>query len=144
MTKHFSFKGGLLNNDFIVYDMASLTITYTNDVYIPENTALQFVLPSAVYSFDFVGNISINTVNVTNATFDKSFAGGLTGQVTIRQSISPGTLWQIPLLVRMPNIAGDCPSITFMLMNSTQVYEVVNSGLIIRVKYPSPDLTALI
>ena len=79
MTKHFSFRGGLLKNDFIVYELATLTITYTNDVYIPENTALQFVLPSAVYSFDFVGNISINTVNVTNATYDKSFAGGKTG-----------------------------------------------------------------
>lgn len=144
MTKHFSFRGGLLTNDFIVYELATLTITFTNDVYIPENTALQFVLPSAVYSLDFVGNISINTVNVTNATYDKSFAGGKTGQVTIRQNISPGTLWQIPLLVRMPNIAGDYPSITFKLMNSTQVYEQVDSGLMIRVKFPSPELTALI
>lgn len=122
MTTHFSLKGGLLVNDFTVYDTAALTITYTNDVYIPQNTEFRFVLPSAVYSFSFVGNISINGVNVTNATFDQSFAGGKTGQVTIRQPISPGTQWQIPLLVTMPNIAGDYPSITFQLMNSSVVY----------------------
>jgi hypothetical protein len=144
MTRHYSLKGSLPTNDFTVYSLATVTISYINDVYIPTNTAFKFILPTAVYSFDFVGNISINTVNVTNATFDKNFAGGKTGQLTIKQDISPGTVWLIPIIVKMPYIVGEYPSITFKLMNSTVVYEQVDSGLIIRVKYPSTDLTALI
>lgn len=122
MTTHYSIRGGLVGNDFVVYDVAQVVMGYVNDVDIPENTALRFVLPAAVYSFTFVGNISINGINITNATFDQSFPGGKTGQVTIRQPIPPGTQWQIPLLVTMPNIAGDYPSITFQLMNSSIIY----------------------
>ncbi len=144
MSRHYSFKGSLVTNDFTVYSLATVTISYTNDVYIPTNTALQFILPTSVYSFDFTSNITINGVNVTNATFDKNFSGGKTGQVTIKQDITPGTVWQIPIIVRMPYIVGDYPSITFKLMNSTVVYEQVDSGLTIRVKYPSTELTALI
>jgi hypothetical protein len=40
MTKHYSLKASLVTNDFFVYESASLTISYTNDVYIPINSIL--------------------------------------------------------------------------------------------------------
>lgn len=93
------------------------------------NTALRFVLPSAVYSFDFGGSISINNVPVTNSTLDRNFPGGKTGQITVRQIVPPGSTWSIPLTVRMPHITGDYPSITFKLMDSTRTYEQIDTGL---------------
>ena len=100
MTKHISFKASLLNPDFKVYESAALMISYTNDVYIPENSILEFILPPGVILFDFTGKITINSVDVLNATLDKNFAGGLTGQITLKQDIAPSTVWGIPLVVK--------------------------------------------
>lgn len=83
-------------------------------------------------------------MDVTNATLDKNFAGGKTGQITIKQNIDSGTVWSIPLVVKMPAICGDYPSITFKVFKSSVTYEEVNSGLQIRVKYPSTDLSTVI
>ena len=83
-------------------------------------------------------------MDVINATLDKNFPGGLTGQVTVKQDISPNTVWGIPLQVKTPIICADYPSITFKIMKAGVTYEEVTSGLNIKVKFPSTELSAII
>jgi hypothetical protein len=84
---------------------------------------LEFILPPGVISFDFTGKITINFLDVLNATLDKNFPGGLTGRVTVKQDIAPSTVWGIPLMVKTPIICGDYSSITFKVMKSGVTYE---------------------
>ncbi len=95
-------------------------------------------------SFDFLSIIVIDSVEINNVAFDKNFAGGLRGQVTVKQDIDPSTVWVIPLKVKTPIICGDYPSITFKVMKAGVVYEEVTSGLSINVNFPSTELTAVI
>ena len=73
-----------------------------------------------------------------------NFAGGLTGQVTVKQDIDPNTEWGIPLQVKTPIICGDYPSIKFKIIKAGVTYEEVTSGLNINVNFPSTELSAII
>ena len=88
MTTHFSFKAFIPNPDFRVYDYSQLDINYTNTVYIPENSDLEFILPPGMISFAFINNIFIGSSPVTNATL-ATLNNGLTGRVTVKQNIPP-------------------------------------------------------
>lgn len=59
---------------------------------------------------------------MTNATLNKITPGGKIGQITIKQDISPGTVWGIPLSVKMPPICGDYPTITLQISKSGITY----------------------
>jgi hypothetical protein len=88
MTTHLSFKAFIPNPDFRVYDYTRLDINYSNTVYIPENSSLEFILPPGVISFAFINNISIGSSTVTNANL-ATLNNGLTGRVTVKQNIPP-------------------------------------------------------
>lgn len=63
-------------------------------------------MPGGVTSFEFTDKIIIDSSDIKNATLSKLTTGGKIGQITIKQDIGPGTLWEIPLSVKMPVICG--------------------------------------
>ena len=117
-----------------------MTISYKNDVILPDSSIFTIQLPSKIYAFDFLGVIKIAGITVNLNSYPKDLTLK-TITFTTSGIILPSSIILIPMTITMPTIVGSYPSITISIKKGV-TYEQVNSGLAIQVTDPSTDLSA--
>lgn len=79
-------------------------------------------------SFDFLGTINIAAVAIAVNNYAKDISGK-TLQIYLSQDIIPSTVWSIPVVVQMPAIQGNYPSILLKVVKDSTTLEQINTGL---------------